>query len=84
MYAIDVFLYVAVSRVGPGVNFRPFWVLRVNVELGMEDYGALQKSPSCMVEPLPAVRNMVLGSKVLYSKISVPSRARDIYLFWAS
>ena len=24
MYAIDVFLYVAVSRVGPGVNFRPF------------------------------------------------------------
>ena len=76
MYAIDVFLYVAVSRVGPGVNFRPFWVLRV--ELGMEDYGALQKSPSCMVERLPAVRNMVLGSKVLYSKISVPSRARDI------
>ena len=76
MYATDVFLYVAVSRVGPGVNFRQFWVLRV--ELGMEDYGALQKSPSCMVEPLPAVRNMVLGSKVVYSKISVPSRARDI------
>ena len=50
----------------------------LRVELDMEDYGALQKSPSCMVEPLPAVRNTVLGSKVLYSKINVPSRARDI------
>ena len=41
MYAIDVFLYVAVSRVGPGVNFRPFWVLRV--ELGMEDLWCITK-----------------------------------------
>ena len=76
MCAIGVFLYVAVSGVGPGVNFRLFFVLRV--ELGMEDYGTLQKSPSCMVEPLPVLRSMVFGSKVLYSKLSVSSRARHV------
>ena len=37
------------SRVGPGVNFRPFWVLRV--ELGMEDYGTLLRGVGLLRRP---------------------------------